>query len=196
MNIIIANMLKRRSVRVYKKEQIRDEDLKIILECALYAPTGGNHQYSRFYVIQDPYIMEELNAIICDELASREIVEGQYINKGILQARKEGCHFFYHAPTLISAVSLRYHSNSMADCANALQNMQLAATALGLGACWINQPHWLTDVPRIRAIFEHLGLLEDEDIFGSISVGYPEYIAQKAGPRKEGRVVLDIPRQL
>lgn len=196
MNDAIKNILKRRSVRVYKEMQIKDEDLKIILDCALYAPTGGNVQYSRFLAIQDPATMEELNSVIRGELASREIVEGQFMNRGILRARKDGYHFIHHAPTLITAVSLREHENSMADCAAALENIQLAATALGLGACWSNQPHWLTDVPAVRAIFERLGLREDEDIFGSVCVGYPEHVAQKAGLRKEGRVVLDMPRQL
>lgn len=196
MNPVIANMLERRSVRVYKEEQIKDADLKTVLECGLYAPTGGNLQYSRFLVIQNPLLMEELNQVIRKELASREIVEGAYINKGIIRARKEGYHFIYHAPTLISAVSLRSHGNSMADCANALENMQLAATALGLGACWSNQPHWLTDVPEVRSIFERLGLREEEDIFGSIAVGYPGYIAKKAAARKEGRIALDMPRSL
>jgi len=195
MNAVIENMLQRRSVRAYKEEQIRDEDLKIILECALYAPTGGNLQYSRFLVIQDPHTLEELNRVICNELALREIVEGQYMNKGIISARK-GFNFFYNAPTLINAVSLRSHGNSMADCANALENIQLAATSLGLGSCWVNQPHWLTDVPEVRTIFERLGLRKDEDIFGSVVVGYPKYISSKERPRKEGRSVLDIQRQL
>ena len=196
MNVVIANMLERRSVRAYQKEQIRDEDLKTILECALYAPTGGNRQYSRFLVMQDPGILEELNMVMCNELASQEVVEGQDRNKGILAARKGGCHFFYHAPTLVSAVSLRNHGNSMADCAAALENIQLAAAALGLGACWSNQPHWLTDVPAVRAIFERMGLREEEDIFGSVSLGFPAHAATKAGPRKEGRIVLDLPRPL
>lgn len=196
MNVAIANMLKRRSVRSYTKEQIRDDDLKTILECGLYAPTGGNLQYSRFLVIQDPRTMEELNRVIRDELASREIVEGQMMSKGIRRARQEGYHFIYHAPTLISAAAPRDHSNSMADCAVGLENIQLAATALGLGSCWSNQPHWLTDVPAVREIFARVGLREEEDLFGSVSVGYPAYIAKKAGPRKENRLVLDLPREL
>lgn len=196
MNEAIRNMMERRSIRKYKKIQIRDEDLKIILDCALYAPTGGNVQYSRFLIIQDPAVMEELNSVIRDELASREIIGGQFINRGIARAQKEGYHFIYGAPTLITAVSPRSHENSMADCAAALENIQLAAAALGLGACWSNQPHWLTGVPSVRSIFARLGLSDDEDIFGSAAVGYAENIVIKAAPRKEGRVSLDTPRRL
>lgn len=146
----IKNMLSRRSVRVYTDEQISDEALHTILECGLYAPNGGNLQMPRFLVVQDSARMERLNAVIQRELASRELVDGQMMNRGILRARKEGYHFIHHAPTLISAVAPRTYGNAMADCTCALENMQLAAAALGLGACWSNQPHWLTDVPALR----------------------------------------------
>ena len=193
---IIRNMITRRSVRRYRDGQITDEHLAAILRCGLYAPTGHNCQYSRFIVIQEKAALSELNDLIRTELAGRELKEGQWLNKGIVRARQEGYHFIYRAPTLISAVSPRDHGNSMADCACALENMQLAAWALGLGACWSNQPHWLTDMPDIRAFFARFGLREDEDIFGSISVGYMAERADALPPRKEGRVVLDCPRAL
>lgn len=75
------------------------------MECALYAPTGGNLQNSRFLVIQSPALMEELNQVIRDELSSREIVVGEMMAKGIRRARQEGYHFIFHAPTLITAVA-------------------------------------------------------------------------------------------
>ena len=196
MNEVVKNILSRRSVRAYEAKQISDEDLKTLLDCALYAPNGGNVQYSRFLVIQEPALMDELNSVIRDKLASREIVEGQFMNRGIMRARHEGYHFIFHAPTLITAVAPRDHCNAMADCAVALENVQLAAASLGLGACWSNQAHWLTGEPALRALFGRLGLREDEDIFGSVSVGYPASIAKKAAARKEGRVVLDRPRRL
>lgn len=191
MNPVIATILDRRSVRAYEPGQIKDEELQAVLKCALYAPTGGNLQNSRFLVIQNPELMEELNSVIREELASREIVEGEMMAKGIRRARQEGYHFIFHAPTLINAVAPRDHSNSMANCCTGLENIQLAAASLGLGSCWSNQPHWLTDVPAVREIFGRLGLLEDEDIFGSVSIGYPAYVAKNAAARKEGRIVLD-----
>lgn len=188
---VIRTILERRSVRAYRSDQISDRELGILLECALYAPTGGNLQNSRFLVIQDPVLMEKLNSVIRDELASREIVEGEMMAKGIRRARQEGYHFIFHAPTLISAAAPRNHSNSMANCCTALENIQIAAAAMGLGACWSNQSHWLTDVPAVREIYAGLGLREDEDIFGSVSVGYPSFVARNAALRKEGRIALD-----
>lgn len=189
-NPAIETILTRRSVRAYTKEQIRDEDLRLILKCALYAPSGANLQHPRFLVMQSPALLEELNTVIRDELAHREAVEGRIMSKGILRARGDGYHFIYHAPTLITAVAPRSYENSMADCACALENIQLATVALGLGGCWSNQTHWLTGVSAVREFFNRLGLREDEDIFGSVAVGYPGRVPM-AAPRKEGRVEFD-----
>lgn len=187
---VVETILSRRSVRVYWPEQIKEEDLKEILKCGIYAPTGGNLQESRFLVLQETEDIDRLNQILCRELASRKVVEGQYMNKGILAARKEGTHFFYHAPTVITAVAPQDHGNAMADCALGLGYMQLAVSSLGLGSCWANQPHWLTDVPEVRDFFYQFGMKEEEDIYGTISIGYIQRATSRKTYRKKGRVVI------
>ena len=196
MNETIQTIIKRRSIRSYEAKQIPDVQLQIILECAQYAPSGGNNQYVRFLVIQNAETLNLLNILIREEYASREIIEGEYTNKTVLSARKPNYQFMYGAPTLITALGPRNYCNGMADSANALQNIQLAATSLGLGACWINQPHWLTGLTLLRNVFEQLGMRNDEDIFGSVAVGYPAGIIQSDGKRVTGRILLDNPRIL
>ena len=71
MNETIKTILSRRSIRAYEPRRISDKELETLLECALYAPTGGNLQNSRFLVIQSPALMEELNQVIRDELSAR-----------------------------------------------------------------------------------------------------------------------------
>lgn len=194
MNETIQNIINRRSIRQYEVKQIPDTQLRLLLECAQYAPSGGNNQYVRFLVIQNAETLNLLNTIIREEYASRELIEGEYTNKTVLSARKPNYQFMYGAPTLITALGPRNYCNSMADSANALQNIQLAATSLGLGACWINQPHWLTGFAPLRAVFERFGMRDDEDIFGSVAVGYPAGKIQSGGKRVTGRVLLDNPQ--
>ncbi len=191
MNETISVLLTRRSIRKYLPEQIGDDSLQVIIETGLFAPNGGNHQYTRFLVVQNGTKLREINAIIRQEFAKRDIVEGQYQNTAIIKAKQqENYNFMHHAPTLIIAVAPRKHGNSMADSACALANMQIAAAALGLGACWINHLHWLTDNQSIRSYLEPLGLGKDEDIFGSIVVGYPALPLPQPTVRKVGRVVM------
>jgi len=52
MNVKDA-ILKRRSVRKYRKEPVKVEDLKVILEAARQAPSAGNKQPWEFIVIRD-----------------------------------------------------------------------------------------------------------------------------------------------
>lgn len=197
MNDAIQNMLERRSIRAYLPQQIEDEKLKLLLECALYAPTGGNNQTVRYLVLQDPQTLLDLNEVVGRTLRTMELRHNWYANKSIERARKQPDYqFMFNAPTLITAVSLRTHVNSMADSANGLQNIQLAAASLGLGACWINQLRWLNDIIVVRKFLEPLGLTDQDDIFGSVAVGYPAVKAAKPAARKEGRIVLDRPRTL
>lgn len=191
MNDVIETILKRRSIRAYKEEQIPDGDLKILLTCALYAPTGGNLQNSRFLVIQKPELLSELNEAIQKNLAAREAVLGEMMTKGILRARTPGYHFIFHAPTLILAVAPRDHSNSMANCCCGLENIQIAAASMGLGSCWSNQLRWLTGEKEIRERLKKVGLRDDEDVFGGVSVGYPAVEPRKAAERREGRIQTD-----
>ena len=48
----------------------------------------------------------------------------------------------------------------------------IAANALDLGSCWINQLHWLTEEETVRHYMERLGLADDESITGGLILGY------------------------
>ena len=181
----------RRSIRRYLDSPVPGELIDQILECGLHAPNGGGLQSSRFYVIQNPERMNRLNDAIREGLRNRTIVEGSSVNKGILRARQEGYHFCYRAPVLITAAAPAVYDNRMADCSVALENMLLACHALGLGACWCNQPHWLTDDELVRKIFREIGMPDTEEICGSICLGYTENESKGKAPRKDNRIIKD-----
>ena len=61
----------------------------------------------------------------------------------------------------------------MADCACAIENMMIAANALDLGSCWINQLKWLNEEPEIVDYLRALGMKESERVYGSVIIGYP-----------------------
>ena len=55
---------------------------------------------------------------------------------------------------------------------DALENMMIAANALDLGSCWINQLHWLDENEVIRQFLYQYGLEEYETVTGALSLGY------------------------
>lgn len=175
-NQVLETIRRRRSIRRYKAEQIKEEELQAIVEAGRFAPSGGNNQTSHFIVIQKKETLEDLKKLAAVEFAQMEVTEDTYksLKSAIVQSKKGAYDFTYQAPTLIVAANKRGYGNAMADCAVALENMMLAATSLGIGSCWINQLKWLTEHEAIRSYMEELGLAGDELICGGLILGYPD----------------------
>jgi len=110
----------RRSVRAYQEKDIPEDVLKRILEAARLAPSAGNRQQWKFIVVRDPELRKKLVPA-----ANNQQFVGQ-------------------APVIIVAVALepdRVMSCEVpayaVDLAIAVDHITLAATAEGLGTCWI-----------------------------------------------------------
>lgn len=114
----------RRSIRRFKADPVPEATLGRLLESAVQAPSAGNLQPWFFYVVKKAEIREEL-------------------------ARAAGYQkFVAEAPVTIVVCadvprSARYYGRRGAelyclqDTAAAIQNLMLAATAFGLGTCWV-----------------------------------------------------------
>jgi nitroreductase len=178
----------RRSVRRFAEEQIEDNQLNAILEAATWAPSGSNNQTWLFTAVQNKDVLTKINEALRqgflnwtpdDEYPAKK--------KAVANAQSGTHHYFYHAPTLIIASNVPNYQNGMADCATALQNIFLAATSLGLGSCWINQPRWLTNDPALRKLLASIGLPERHILYGAAAIGHPARIPP-APERKKGTV--------
>lgn len=115
---------KRHSVRSFKKEEIPGEDIQRLLEAACQAPTAGNMQAWRFYVVRNEKIKKDLAIsalhqmwmsgapvimVLCADLARAERFYGE-----------RGRNLY-----------------ALQDTAAAAQNILLTAGSLGLGGCWV-----------------------------------------------------------
>jgi nitroreductase len=54
-------IMSRRSIRSYKPEQIKDDELNTILECGINAPSAMNGQSWEIRVIQNPEILKKID---------------------------------------------------------------------------------------------------------------------------------------
>ena len=95
------------------------------------------------------------------------------LKNSVMQSKKGGYVFCYNAPVLVVVANRKGYGNNIADCACAIENMMIAANALDLGSCWINQLKWLNEEPAILEYLRTLGLKEDERVYGSVIIGYP-----------------------
>ena len=65
--------------------------------------------------------------------------------------------------------------------------MMVAANALDLGSCWINQLKWLNEEPEIVEYLRSLGMKEDERVYGAVIIGTP---ATETGLPNRNRMIL------
>ena len=151
------------------------EKLEQILEAARQAPSGGNNQTNHFLVIRNRGVIDRLVGMVEDAFARMEISENTYssLRHAIQASRKGGYVFCYNAPVLIAVANRRDYGNNMADCACAIENMMVAANALDLGSCWINQLRWLNEEPALVEYLCSLGMKEYERVYGAVIIGIP-----------------------
>jgi nitroreductase len=111
----------RYSVRRYKSTSVEDEKLNQVLEAARLAPTAANRQPFRVVVIETAGHEEELSTVY-------------------------GAEWFTDAPLVLCVCGVeaeawvRSHDGKSyldVDAAIVMDHIVLAATALGLGTCWI-----------------------------------------------------------
>ena len=165
----------RRSTRNYRPDPVEEEKLEKILEAGRQATSGGNNQTSHFFVIRKREVLDRLVVMVERAFARMEVTEDMYasMKHSVIAAKKGGYVFCYNAPVLIVVANRKGYGNNIADCACAIENMMVAANALDLGSCWINQLKWLNGDPEITAYLRGFGLKEGERVYGALIVGYP-----------------------
>ena len=164
----------RRSTRKMSKTLPPRALIEKVVEAGRAAPSGSNSQSTHMIVITRPEILDELARIVREAFAAMTDGPDTYVSlRHSIRAAKEGAYVFhYGAPVLIVMANRKGYGNALADSACALENMMIAANALDLGSCWINQLHWLDGDATIRAFMEKLGLGEGETITGGLILGY------------------------
>ena len=168
-------LVTRRSTRNYKPDPVEQEKIDKILEAGRQAPSGGNNQTSHFFVIRNREVLDKLIVMTEKASAAMEATENTYASmKHSINASKKGGYVFcYNAPVLIVVANRKDYGNNIADCACTIENMMVAANALDLGSCWINQLKWLNGDTEIVEYLRGFGMKENERVYGAVIIGYP-----------------------
>lgn len=150
----IKCLLERRSIRSFTDQKIAREDLETIVKAAYHAPSGMNRQLWQFTVVQNREIIDNLAKCVRENLG-----------------RDEG-YCFYKPDTVILCSNNRDNHLGLEDCAVAMENIFLAAHALGIGSVWINQFKGICDDPAVRAELDKIGVPADHLVYGMAALGY------------------------
>jgi len=175
MNETIRSILERRSVKKYTDEKVRKEDLDLIVQAGLYAPSGANKQGAVMAVIQDEALIDEL----------------ERMNAEVVGRDPDLIHNFYGAKTIILTLADKSVPTSVYDASLMMENLMLAAHSLGLGSCWIHRSKLMFETERGKEILKELGMEGEYEGVGICLLGYAA-MTPNAAPRKENRVFYKL----
>jgi len=188
MNDTLRTINKRRSIRMFKKEEVTDDRINALLQAANEAPSAHNRQSWRFIVLRGgkkqgladlvtarsesfPRPASALLRMAARSIASAPVVvavanTGDLINHGteLFKVNKEMAHDFFRTMEIQSSAA-------------AVENMLLAATSLGLATVWLGILFLIKD-----EVLQFLGEPAGE-FMAVVPVGYAA--REGGGPQKE-----------
>ena len=169
-------LLTRRSIRKFKPEQIKDEELEAVIKAGMYAPTAMSLQSPFILAIQDQEDIAKINEI------------KKEINKTAGLPQRPGLAY-YGAPTIIVVFTTNRAKDEFLgtlDAAAVNTNMLNAAHALGLGAVWIHRSDAIFDSEEGKKLLKKWGIAEEVKGVASLALGYPDCENPEPRPRREG----------
>ena len=164
MNKTVEIITSRVSCRSYSDKKVPASKLNQILEAGKYAPSGMNRQICNILVVKNKKLLEQIRAALF-ELRGRDCL--------------------YGAKTFCIIYGKKDEPLMVQDASCILENMFIAATALKIDSCWINQMEDMLSDPKNKKIKAKLGLTDEDRVVGSIILGY----------RKEGSNIPVKPRK-
>jgi nitroreductase len=166
-------MWSQRAIRRYKPDPIPEVDLRLILEAAIKAPSGGNQQWARFLLVTDRAQLREFGKLYHEAWWAKrrdgegwtkpeDLPPGKNVSRSAMRLADE----IGEAPAIVFVLAKKPGpANSVITCA---QNLMLAARSLGIGSVPTTLHPQVMD--RFNTMF---GIPENVDFHFCIPLGYP-----------------------
>ncbi|NLI61067.1 MAG: diguanylate cyclase [Clostridiales bacterium] len=171
MNEVLKALKGRRSIRQYKKEQIKDEQLKQILEAGMYAPSGMGAQPAIIVVVQDEKLIKKLSKLNAKFTGNPDDDP------------------FYGAPTLVIVLADSRRNTYIEDGSLVMGNLMNAAFSLGVDSCWIHRAKEMFQDEEGQALLKEWGIDDYYVGIGNCILGYRDCEQPEPKPRKEGYII-------
>jgi nitroreductase len=176
MNTLVA-IEERRAIRSYKPDPVPEATVRRLLEAAVRAPTAVHAEPWAFVVIQDRALLKKLSDLAKATWSpardgSHAVAAPRQPSEDRARAMLLAPEFniFYDAGTLVAICSHARNGFASADCWLAVENLMLAARALGLGTCPIGFPVPVLNRPEVKT---ELRIPAEVAVVAPIIVGVP-----------------------
>lgn len=139
----------RRSIRRFTADPVKEGDLLTMLDAARLAPSPTNLQPWHFIVIRDRNLLGDLRDVVSASLEALIEEAASEDRKRILRSRRFYALHIFDAPVVIGVLTHRIYTaleeepafgQGIQSVGAAIENLLLAATALGYGGCWAALP--------------------------------------------------------
>lgn len=188
---ILSVIARRRSVRHFSPEMPPRELVLRAIEAATHAPSGMNKQPWRFVVVSNEETKAKMVKSVSEEIEKiLEVLAGGKYTEKVGDYLRCYATTFCNAPVVINVLYREYgqviaslmerenifYAENQEEAANpamqsvsaAIQNLQLAAHALGLATCWMTAPLFAK-----QQLHELLEVEEPWQMAAVVPIGYP-----------------------
>lgn len=171
----------RRSIRSFKNEVIPEAELVKLLEVTRWAPTAKNTQVISWILVSGREKVQKVAEAVIDVFRQDEKMAG------MVSAFDAGYDVIHRAaPHLAIAYGPAKYKWGTLDAAIAMNTLELAARAVGIGSCWGG---FSTSAANLdKSVAQAVGLGEDEKIFAVMMLGRPNFKYRRIPNRKELRL--------
>jgi nitroreductase len=188
----------RRSVRKFKAQEVPHEVIERILAAGMQAPSGKNRQNWRFFVVTGKKREEYLQYSQKSWLSIKDVLQKR-LKPSLYQFTERFFFTLGDAPVIIFAYSHNdeeeRYLTSIGSVYMAVENMNLACFAEGLGCCTMGAPLEIAEevnkflgvdqLPEFQLSESKNGKLE---LLCALVCGYPDHNPPKAPRQTQGRV--------
>jgi nitroreductase len=182
MNETIRTILSRRSVRSYEPDPVESDKLDLILQCGLFAPSARNRQPWHFTVVRSRALLDQISA------ANQALLLASTDEAMRQRALEPGFDTFRGSPMAIIVSGDVTAPHALADCANAVENMALAAHSLGLSSCYNASFKLALESPSGEPLLRLLRIPPGYQPLLALSLGYGNEVLGERAARRQGTI--------
>ena len=164
-------ILGRRSVRNYQAKRVGKISISSLLEAEVRAPTAMHQEPWAFVIINDKKTLKSLSDLAKPLIIAKAKLNPTELNQNMKELfDNPDFNIFYDAGTLIIICGKTDSPFYSADCWLAAENMMLAACAMGLGSCVVENALPALNLNDVKA---QLKISDKYTAVAPIIIGYP-----------------------
>ena len=149
-------ILDRRSIRSYRPDPVTDDQVDLLVAAAMASPSAVNHQPWHFSFVRNAGLIGEISQSALEALG-----------------RDPNFHIFYHAPLVVFISADTSRKWGVLDSGIAVQNLALAAHAMGLGSVIVGMADPAFEAAGGLGFARRLEFPEGHKLAITIAIGHP-----------------------